>query len=112
VLADLTISVQPSLSEALSNVVLESMAAGVPVVATRVGGMTEAVRDGENGLLVPPADPDALADAVCRLLDAPTLAGRLAKAGRQSVERYSMDRMVESTACLYERLLNREARFE
>jgi glycosyltransferase involved in cell wall biosynthesis len=111
VLPELTVSVQPSLSEALSNVVLESMAAGVPVVATRVGGTTEAVQDGQNGLLVPPGDPAALADAVCRLLDAPALASRLGQAGRRSVERFSMSRMVESTSLLYQALLERDGRF-
>ena len=61
-------SVLPSLSEGLSNVLLESMAAGVPVVATRVGGTPEAVEHGETGLLVPPSDPQGLATAMARLL--------------------------------------------
>lgn len=110
VLANLAVSVQPSLSEALSNVVLESMAAGVPVVATHVGGMTEAVHDGENGLLVPPRDPNALAAAVCHLLDAPNLASRLAQAGRRTADRFSMSRMVASTSLVYEGLLKRDRR--
>jgi glycosyltransferase involved in cell wall biosynthesis/predicted ATP-grasp superfamily ATP-dependent carboligase len=105
VLPEFTVSVQPSLSEALSNVVLESMAAGVPVVATRVGGTTEAVRDGENGLLVPPGNPQELAEAVCRLLEAPVFARRLAMAGQRSVQQYSMRNMVERTSGVYQSLI-------
>jgi len=106
VLPELSISVLPSLSEGLSNALLESMAAGVPVVATRVGGTAEAVQDGENGLLVPSGDPESLADAVCRLLHAPALAVRLGQAGRRSVtERFSMRRMMMSTSLFYESLL-------
>src|SRR5262249_53958707 len=67
-LTEMSVSVLPSLSEGLSNVLLESMAAGVPVVATRVGGTPEAVEHGETGLLVPPADPQGLATAIARLL--------------------------------------------
>jgi glycosyltransferase involved in cell wall biosynthesis len=77
VLASATVAVMPSLNEALSNVLLESMAAGAPVVATRVGGTPEAVEDGVNGLLVPPADVPALAQAICSLLADPVRADRL-----------------------------------
>jgi glycosyltransferase involved in cell wall biosynthesis len=107
-LAAASVSVNPSLNEALSNVLLESMAAGVPVVATRVGGTAEAVDDGVNGLLVPPSDSGALAIAISRLLDDPALAARLAHAGRQSIrERFSMDRMVEATERVYHSLLEK-----
>jgi L-malate glycosyltransferase len=110
ILAELSVSVLPSLSEGLSNALLESMAAGVPVVATRVGGTAEALHDGENGLLVPPSDPDAIANAICRLLDAPDLASQLGLAARRSiVERYSMTRMVERTSMVYEGLLKHDA---
>lgn len=106
ILAELSVSVLPSLSEGLSNALLESMAAGLPVVATRVGGTAEAVQDGENGLLVPSGDPPAMADAVCQLLDAPALALRLGHAARRSIaERYSMTRLVKTTSALYDSLL-------
>lgn len=102
-----TISVMPSLNEALSNVVLESMAAGAPVVATRVGGTPEAIADGVNGLLVPPGDPAAMANAMAALLRDPSRARRLGDAARRSIdERFSMDRMVSATAQLYEALLD------
>jgi glycosyltransferase involved in cell wall biosynthesis len=110
-LASVTVAVMPSLNEALSNALLESMAAGAPVVATRVGGTTEALIDGENGLLVPPADSSALATAIARLLEAPALAARLGLSARQTIEeRFSIGRMVESTQQLYLNLLTRKSR--
>jgi glycosyltransferase involved in cell wall biosynthesis len=111
ILADATVSVLPSLSEAMPNGVLESMAAGVPVVATRVGGIPEAIEDGRNGLLVPPANAPALAEAISRLLDAPAEAARLGRAGRETIEeRFSLEQMVRSTTNLYVDLLARKRR--
>jgi glycosyltransferase involved in cell wall biosynthesis len=101
------VSVMPSLNEALSNVVLESMAAGAPIVATRVGGSPEAISDGVNGLLVPPGDPRAMANAIAALLRDQSRARRLGDAARQSIhERFSMERMASATAQLYEALLD------
>ncbi|HKY32048.1 MAG TPA: glycosyltransferase, partial [Candidatus Polarisedimenticolia bacterium] len=106
VLSELALSVMPSLSEALSNGLLESMAAGVPVVATRVGGTPEVVREGTTGLLVPPADAGALARAVEALLSNPERATALGLEGRELVSRrFSMQRMVERTELLYASLL-------
>jgi len=110
VLAEMDVSVLPSLNEGLSNVLLESMAAGVPVVAARVGGTPEAVEHGENGLLVPPSDPQGLATAIARLVTERNLASRLAATGRQFVrDRFGMDRMVRATEQLYLDLLVRKA---
>jgi L-malate glycosyltransferase len=108
-LSALTVSVHPSLGlEGLSNSLLESLATGLPVVATRVGGTPEIVEDGVNGLLVPPADADALAGAICRLLENGELAANLGHAGRQLVfSRYSLDRAVATTEQLYRDLLSR-----
>jgi len=106
VLASATVAVMPSLNEALSNVLLESMAAGAPTVATRVGGTPEAMVDGMNGLLVPPGDATALAAAIARLLSDPPFAAALGRAARQTVEeRFSADRMAEATGRLYVDLL-------
>jgi L-malate glycosyltransferase len=105
----LSVSVLPSLGlEGLSNSLLESMAAGLPVVATRVGGSPEIVEDGVCGLLVPPADAEALAGAICRLLEDKALANRLGQAARQRVlSCYSLDQAVATTERLYHELLRR-----
>jgi L-malate glycosyltransferase len=109
-LAATTVSVLPSHSEGLSNTLLESMAAGAAVVATRVGGTPEVVEDGVNGLLVPAQDSNTLAGAIARLLADPQLAARLGAAARQSVrERFSLERMVHTTEQLYLDLLVRRA---
>ena len=105
-LATTTVAVMPSLNEALSNVLLESMAAGAPVVATRVGGTPEALIDGETGLLVEPGDSAAIATAVARLLDDRELATRLGRSARALIaDEFSVDRMVRSTEQLYLNLL-------
>jgi glycosyltransferase involved in cell wall biosynthesis len=103
----LDVSVMPSLNEALSNVLLESMAAGNAVVATNVGGTSEALRDGVNGVLVPPSRPDLIATAIERLLNAPSQATQLGITAKKTIEdRFSLDRMVNATESLYDRLLS------
>jgi glycosyltransferase involved in cell wall biosynthesis len=111
VLARLSVSVMPSLNEALSNVVLESMAAAAPTVATRVGGTPEAVMDGITGLLVPASDAAALADAIVHLLKHPQLAVELGRAARARIgDHFSVRRMVRATENLYTELLERKRR--
>jgi glycosyltransferase involved in cell wall biosynthesis len=106
-LSEAAISVLPSLSEGTSNTLLESMAAGIPVVATRVGGNPEVVEDGVSGLLVPPRDSAALAAAMARLLEDPDLALRLGRAGMRRVsELFSIDGSVHQTEHLYQRLVD------
>ena len=110
-LAAATVSVMPSLDEAMSNVLLESKAAGAPLVATCVGGTPEAIEDGVNGLLIPPGDPRAMAAAIGRLLADPVQARHFGRAARQAInERFSMERMVSRTEHLYDALLNGGAR--
>jgi glycosyltransferase involved in cell wall biosynthesis len=92
----------PSFFEGLCYAVIEAQAAGVPVVATPVGGVRENVVDGETGVVVPPGDANALAAAINRLLDDPQEAKRLAdEARRRVLERYSVTRMVEETLAIY-----------
>jgi len=79
--------VLPSLAEGVPIVLMEAMAAGVPVVATNVGGTSELVVDGENGFLVPPTVTDALVSRIRQLLDDPALRTRLGRAGRETVVR-------------------------
>ena len=108
-LGSAAVAVMPSLNEALSNVLLESMASGAPVVATRVGGTPEALTDGVNGLLVEPGDSTALARAIARLLDDRGLAARLGRAAHDRIaDRFSVERMVRSTEQLYTNLLARK----
>ncbi len=98
--------VLPSVTEGLPLVVLEAMAAGCPVVAARVGGVSEAVRDGATGWLVPPADPDALARAIDEALANPIRAQAYAAAARVRVRRrFTVDRMVEKTLAVYREAL-------
>jgi glycosyltransferase involved in cell wall biosynthesis len=110
-LAEAAISVLPSLSEGTSNTLLESMAAGIPVVATRVGGNPEVIEDGVSGMLVPPRDSAALAAAVGRLLEDEDLALRLGQAGLRRVSGiFSLSGSVQQTEHLYQRLVDVKGR--
>lgn len=92
----------PSRVEGMSNAILEAMASGVPVVATRVAGTSELVGDEVEGLLVPPDDAEALAAALLRVLESPELSGALGAAGRRRVEaEHDLERVVEAHARLF-----------
>jgi glycosyltransferase involved in cell wall biosynthesis len=104
----LDLAVMPSLREAQGLAVLEAMAAGRPVVASAVGGIPETIRDRKDGLLVPPADPDALATAIIRLARDAKLRDRLAASGRRRVEhRFSVAASVRRIGAIYEKELIR-----
>jgi sugar transferase (PEP-CTERM/EpsH1 system associated) len=91
-----------SLAEGISNTVLEAMATGLPVVATRVGGNPELVHDGVTGTLVTPGDPLALAAAIRAYVDDPALRARHGEAGRRrALEHFTVDRMAEAYRGLY-----------
>ena len=94
--------VLPSLSEGSPNALLEAMACGLPIVATRVGGVPEIAVDGETALLVPPEDPVALARAIDRLLRDRALAARLGSAARATVlTRYTPELRATTLSGLY-----------
>ncbi|MDQ5821653.1 MAG: glycosyltransferase family 4 protein [Actinomycetota bacterium] len=103
-LASFAVFAYPSRFEGLCLAVIEAQAAGVPVVATPVGGIRETVVDGETGLLVPPDDPQALAGAIIRLLDDRAFAQRLADQAREGAQSYSEERMVHRTLALYDEM--------
>jgi len=106
-LAALEVVVVPSLSEASGLTAMEALALGVPVVASRVGGLPEVVVDEETGLLVTAGNEEAIARAVARLLDDPVLARTLASAGARRVEeRFAVERMVDGYLRLYRQLVS------
>jgi glycosyltransferase involved in cell wall biosynthesis len=94
-------------SELLGLSLLEAMASGTPVVASRVGGVPEIVRDGQTGFLVPPGDVDTLRDALERVLGDPGLAGRLGANAREDVlNRFTWDRVAQRCLDGYASVLN------
>jgi len=106
-LTDADLFVLPSHTEAFPNAVLEAMSAGLPIVASGVGGLLELIDDGRTGLLVPPGDPRALAHSVCRVMADRALGDRLGKSASHEVQRYSYSRMTSSFELLYLAELNR-----
>jgi len=106
VLDALDVLALPSLYEGMPLTAIEGSAMGLPVVATAVDGTPEVVRDGETGLLVPPADAPALARALLALLRDPAAARRLGRAARErALERFDVRRQVEATAGVYREAL-------
>jgi glycosyltransferase involved in cell wall biosynthesis len=98
--------VMSSLWEGLGLVFLEAMATGLPVLSTRVSAIPEVVVDGETGLLVPPSDDAALADAMVRLARDAILRATLGRAGRARVrERFGLERMIDETLAVYREVL-------
>jgi glycosyltransferase involved in cell wall biosynthesis len=107
-LAAADIFVLPSRSEAFPNAVLEAMAAGLPIVASGVGGIPELIDDNRTGLLVPAGESEVLADRIRRVMTEPALATRLGDAARvEAAARYSFDRMVGAFDALYVTQLTR-----
>ena len=109
-LAIVDIFVLPSLNEGMGRAAVEAMAMGKPVVATKVGGLPEVVVEGETGFLVPPADPDALAQAILSLLRYPDLGERLGRKGRERASLFSASRMVKEIEKVYLELVGEGGR--
>ena len=91
--------------EGLCTAAIEAEALGIPVVATRAGGLPEAVVHGETGVLVPPGDAEAMTEAVAGLLSDPARRGRMGERSRDHAARFSADRMVEGTLAVYQDLV-------
>jgi phosphatidylinositol alpha-mannosyltransferase len=92
--------------ESFGYVLVEAMAAGVPVVASDIAGYREVVRSGIEGLLVPPSDPAALAEAVSRVLSDRVLAARLSEAGRTRAAVFGWDHVVPRIEAVYQRVID------
>ncbi len=102
--------VLPSLAEGISNTILEAMACGLPVLATRVGASAELLLEGETGLLVPAGDVTALAHGLCQLVSDRAAAQTMGRAGLERItERFSLSAMVAAYQSVYERVLQRAA---
>jgi glycosyltransferase involved in cell wall biosynthesis len=105
-LASLDVFVLPSAWESFPISILEAMACGVPQVVTDVGGSGEALSPGETGLLCPPNDPPALAEAIVELLSDAGRRARMAEASRaRHREHFGLERMIDATAALYDRVV-------
>ena len=111
-LREMDLYVQSSIAEGMPNSILEAMATALPVVATNVGGTPEVVVHGEMGLLVPPGDPAALADALGTLLANPAMAEAFGRAGRARVEaRFGERLMLREVEALLDRLVEKHLGF-
>ncbi|MCB9850118.1 MAG: glycosyltransferase family 4 protein, partial [Phycisphaerales bacterium] len=107
-LARWSVSVIPSLTESFCIAALESSAMRVPVVASAVGGLSETVVDGQTGVLVPPSQPDAIANAVIELLATPQRRCEMGSAGRAFVEsRYAWERCMNAWEAFFENAIHR-----
>ena len=92
-------------TESFGIVNLEAMACGIPIVASKMGGIPDVVRDGENGLLVPPKDSDVLADAIIYLLENEDIREKMGKNGRKKAENYSWEKIAGETEKVYQGLI-------
>ncbi len=109
-LAAMDVFVLPSLQQGIGTIMLDAMAMGRPVIATRVGGVYCAVHDNETGLLVPPSNSEALAERIVELLDDRNKAQFIGSAARDLVEReFGVEGMVDQTAALYHEILDRSS---
>ncbi len=108
-LGAMDIFVLPSYSEGVSRALLEAMAAGLPVIASEVGGLPEIVRPGETGLLIPPRSPEALAEALAGLLADPARAAALGERARAYVQaNFSLERLARDLNASYDEVSRRK----
>lgn len=107
VMSALDVFILPSLNEGMGKVLVEAMAMGKPIVASAVGGITDLVRQGENGLLAPPADADAIAKSIELLRGDPAMRKKMSERGRAMAPDYGAAAMVRKIDALYADLLAR-----
>lgn len=107
--ATFNIALLVSLFEGMGRVLLEAMVSGKPVIAAKVGGIVDVVRDGETGILIPPRDADALAKAIITILKDKRLAQKMGEAGKRRIdERFTAKTMVERISQIYEELIEKK----
>lgn len=104
------IAINPSLVDNMPNSVLEALASGLPVVSTNVGGVPYIVRDDKTALLVPPRSPEAMASAITRLIDEPSLCSRLIDNGLAEVQRYTWKTVWPVWEKVYQSALSQKTR--
>jgi glycosyltransferase involved in cell wall biosynthesis len=109
-LAAATVATLSSREEGMGSVLLDALAFGVPIAATRAGGIPEVVVDEESGLLADVQDPSSLGDAIARLLTDDALAARLRANSREWAKRFSVERMTDKTMSVYESVLSNARR--
>ncbi len=109
IMKEMDILVVPSVSEATPTVIFEGYACGVPVIATRVGGIPEVVKENETGILIPPEDPFSIAEWVLRLCEDTPLREKLSKNALEASRYYSKERMVEDYEGVFLEVLKKEA---
>jgi L-malate glycosyltransferase len=108
-LAEIDIVVLPTSSESLPNVLLEAMSSARPVIASAVGGCLEVIQDGKTGLLVPPADAEALTRAILALLQKPDVRDRISRAARHSVEEdFEINAAARKLEAVYDEMLSQK----
>ncbi|MBI4777907.1 glycosyltransferase family 4 protein [Candidatus Desantisbacteria bacterium] len=105
ILSILTVFVVSSYLEGLNTSILEAQSAGVPVIATRTGGIPEIIQDGINGLLVLPQHPESLAEGIIQLIGNKTLSNQLAAIAKKDVRKFNMEAMIDTTEAVYHRVM-------
>ena len=108
--ADLFVLPSTMSTESFGVVNLEAMASGLPIVASKIGGIPDLVKDHENGLLVPPRDSDALADSITLILKDQDLKNKMSEDAQRKVKHYSWEKIAEKTERIYEKVLNHFSR--
>ncbi len=105
ILSIMDVFVASSYLEGLNTSILEAQSSGVPVIATKTGGIPEIIRDGINGLLVLPKHPDSLAEGIRKLINNKTLSSQLAATAKEDVQRFNKEAMIDATEAIYQRVM-------